>query len=245
MWLLKTTKTDRWEGNFKMEKSNQLYHHGIKGQKWGVRRFQKKDGSLTTAGKKRRREADDFEAEAKNMSDQELRTKINRMNLEKRYTDLSRKQGSKALDVVSKTASIGSEGGKIAKDGYKMMDLDDKNVKLAGQGLNVVAKGAAGAKIISRISGDKKAAKAAKTKLEKMSDKELQDVVNRMDMEQRYASLKKETVSRGKMSATEVLDVVGSIVSIGASATAMAVTIYKLRQNAGADALKRGIDYIT
>jgi hypothetical protein len=30
-----------------------LYHHGIKGMKWGVRRFRKKDGSLTPAGKKR------------------------------------------------------------------------------------------------------------------------------------------------------------------------------------------------
>jgi len=30
-----------------------LYHHGILGQKWGVRRFQNKDGSYTSAGKKR------------------------------------------------------------------------------------------------------------------------------------------------------------------------------------------------
>lgn len=30
-----------------------LYHHGILGQRWGVRRFQKKDGSYTSAGKKR------------------------------------------------------------------------------------------------------------------------------------------------------------------------------------------------
>jgi DNA polymerase elongation subunit (family B) len=29
-----------------------LAHHGIKGQKWGIRRFQNEDGSLTDAGKK-------------------------------------------------------------------------------------------------------------------------------------------------------------------------------------------------
>lgn len=33
--------------------SDELYHHGIKGMKWGVRRFQKNDGTLTSAGKKR------------------------------------------------------------------------------------------------------------------------------------------------------------------------------------------------
>lgn len=34
--------------------NNYLIHHGVKGQKWGVRRFQNKDGSLTKAGKKKR-----------------------------------------------------------------------------------------------------------------------------------------------------------------------------------------------
>lgn len=32
---------------------NEFYHHGIKGMRWGVRRYQNKDGTLTDAGKKR------------------------------------------------------------------------------------------------------------------------------------------------------------------------------------------------
>lgn len=37
-----------------VEKYNhELYHHGVKGQRWGFRRYQNPDGSLTPAGKKR------------------------------------------------------------------------------------------------------------------------------------------------------------------------------------------------
>lgn len=34
---------------------NELYHHGVKGQKWGVRRYQNSDGSRTNVGKSRLR----------------------------------------------------------------------------------------------------------------------------------------------------------------------------------------------
>jgi hypothetical protein len=37
------------------EKNDELYHHGIKGQKWGIRRYQNPDGSLTAEGRKRYR----------------------------------------------------------------------------------------------------------------------------------------------------------------------------------------------
>ena len=47
-----------------MEYTNELYHWGIKGMKWGVRRYQNKDGTLTPAGK-RRQAKQEYDAEVK------------------------------------------------------------------------------------------------------------------------------------------------------------------------------------
>ena len=75
-----------------------LYHYGIPGMKWGVRRYRKKDGSLTRAGRKRYgddRHEDYKKAHDKKsvslMSNQELRDRNNRLQAERQYKDLTRK----------------------------------------------------------------------------------------------------------------------------------------------------------
>lgn len=83
--------------------NNELMHHGILGMKWGVRRYQNKDGSLTPAGKRRVQTGEigkssdsavsstsSHKRSVKEMSDSELRDKISRLELEKRYKDLSK-----------------------------------------------------------------------------------------------------------------------------------------------------------
>ena len=39
--------------------NSELYHHGIKGQKWGIRRYQNSDGTLTEEGKNRYKQIHD------------------------------------------------------------------------------------------------------------------------------------------------------------------------------------------
>ena len=48
--------------NGRFVNANELYHYGIKGMKWGVRRYQNPDGTLTAAGKKKasQRELDEY-----------------------------------------------------------------------------------------------------------------------------------------------------------------------------------------
>lgn len=53
-----TEEGDHLENENILSPEEVLEHHGIKGQRWGVRRFQNKDGSLTSAGKKRYDDSD-------------------------------------------------------------------------------------------------------------------------------------------------------------------------------------------
>lgn len=96
--------------------SNELMHHGIHGMRWGVRRYQNKDGSLTAAGRKRINQLDSeyqrltgkkmskssesntvkkTSAKPKKISEmtnEEIQEKINRITLEQNLKSLTPKK---------------------------------------------------------------------------------------------------------------------------------------------------------
>ena len=99
--------------------SNYIQHHGIKGQKWGVRRYQNPDGSLTVAGKKRRKDStadsikkQEMRNDVKNrrtLSDADLKKKIERLKMEKQLKELTEEDISPGKNFVKKVVSTSGQ----------------------------------------------------------------------------------------------------------------------------------------
>lgn len=86
-----------------------LEHAGVKGMRWGVRRYQNKDGSLTAAGRKRY--SDDYvraktlkKKRLSQLSNAELRDLNNRMQLENQYKSLKKQRVSAGRKFVQDVA---------------------------------------------------------------------------------------------------------------------------------------------
>lgn len=69
----------------------ELRHHGIKGQKWGVRRYQNEDGTLTDAGRTRYN-ASGEKLDLAQVTDAELNRINQRLNAEDQYYRMSGQQ---------------------------------------------------------------------------------------------------------------------------------------------------------
>lgn len=117
--------------------SDYISHFGVKGMKWGIRRYQNRDGSLTSEGRKRYGRSEDSEIvrelrkkPVSAMSNQELETVIRRMNLERQYRDLKsseinsgKKKAKEVLDYANTASQFynlyNSPMGKATKSAIK------------------------------------------------------------------------------------------------------------------------------
>ena len=128
-----------------------LAHHGILGMKWGIRRYQNKDGTLTPEGRKRygdtdssnesvdakkarvlkSRSATELYKHADLFSDAELKQAYDRLNLEaniKRLTPAPVNRGEKFVKSVLQTSAFAT---KLIDDAAKTYGNIDKMMKLA------------------------------------------------------------------------------------------------------------------
>ena len=115
----------------------ELYHWGVKGMKWGVRRFQKKDGSLTPAGKKRRKDTSNWSDDAKEaarikkkklneMSNAELNKLNTRQNLERQHKQLNPSSVKKGIMAIGATAAFMGTILKVVNNSDKIVQAGKK-----------------------------------------------------------------------------------------------------------------------
>ena len=120
-----------------MENHNELYHWGVKGMKWGVRRYQSKDGSLTAAGKKRYAR-DAHEKGFKKQDDSGVYYKTNKKNKRedldvdaKRYVKEDMERTKRLTDASSHAANELKKANEkaIKESPRKQMDLSEMSDK--------------------------------------------------------------------------------------------------------------------
>lgn len=114
-----------WEYNY----TDTLAHHGIKGQKWGVRRFQNEDGSLTPEGELRyERMYGDYNAESKARL---IKAESDRENMTKSERREAAKRGKKLRERAAEIERQSNDVYRKAYDEYwkqnraKAKDLED------------------------------------------------------------------------------------------------------------------------
>lgn len=142
-----------WNFNYN---NNELYHHGIKGMKWGVRR-----------------------------TDAQLGHDTGKIDLQK-----TKKKVDAAGTIVNETRNINNTASKKVQ---------------------------------------KKAQKQKLSEAKTMSDQELRERVNRLNMEQQYVRMSTAQINAGRSNVSSVLNNVGTAINVASSALAIAVAIQKLK----------------
>ena len=120
-----------------------LAHHGIKGQRWGVRRFQNEDGSLTPRGQKRYDKVANTNSarylykHRKDISEEDYNKAYERVSRDYNLKNIASKENATLRAVGKKAASVALKAG-LAVGTYAFLTKTDAGKKLVQSGKDKV-----------------------------------------------------------------------------------------------------------
>jgi len=193
-----------------------LMHHGIKGQKWDLRRFQYEDGSLTPAGRARYLKGGAM-SEGMRYSSKRKKAIARKEKIESFKSSASDKAG-RAGEFFSKAGERNIKNGKD-KPSISAMESMTKNAS-------------AGIDSASKLAKDIHTMKEARKPKEPitMSDDELRKAINRLNMERQYRDLvNSQSTSSGYDYAQSILSATGNVLGVVGAGLGIALTVKQLR----------------
>jgi len=211
---------------------DEIYHYGILGMHWGIRRYQNYDGTRIGANEppvtNKSKMADTIVGgqggKAKGL--ERLAAVANPKAAENLASDnkdsedkpksrgekifgpsVQKGKGKENTSVAQETTKHVLEIDRAAKDAVKAVKDSDPRVKEAKE----------------------KQETSLTQKAKKMSDKELRDSINRIKMEREYVSLNKKETQTGYDKAIEVLDKAEPFIKVAAEVAGLVLLLYKLK----------------
>lgn len=162
---------------------NELTHWGVKGQKWGRRRYQNPDGSLTAAGRERYGTKESFD---------------------KQYDENIKRNLKATKGLVDSSKNLTEQTQRI---------YDDKKSKKT-----------------KKMKA--KAEQEIRDHVYKMTDKELRDAVNRMNMEERYTQVMRDrtAINVGESKAAKFMDKTVDTLTVASITLSVALMIKELKK---------------